>query len=183
MTLAAFNGRPRITFMVPVAGCPVVVLVLQLHPPNAIDFLIDELLVAGAAILGLLVHAFAEAIMLRRPRANQEIASDGTNRVLRAPLPQILLRLDHRVIGITLQVRFLNGVARKAGDAFVVALKAGEFLDEDVLCSRKKRDGVVATAAIARRLGPVLLRHHRLNALENRIHGGVAMRAGLPFAV
>src|SRR5215472_3598373 len=41
----------------------------------------------------------------------------------------------------------------------------------------------MAASAISRRLRPVLLSHYVLNPLENRIHGSVAVRAGLPFLI
>ena len=67
MAFSAFDGRPRVAFVIPLAGGPVVVLVLQLYPADAVHFLIDELLVAGSTILGFLVHPLAQAIVLRRP--------------------------------------------------------------------------------------------------------------------
>ena len=52
----------RVALLVPVAGSPIVVLVLQLHPADPIHFLVDELLVARSAVLGFLIHALAQAI-------------------------------------------------------------------------------------------------------------------------
>src|ERR1043166_2284713 len=66
VALAAFDGFARVALVVPMARGPIVVLVLQLDPTDAIDLLIDELLVAGRAIFGLLEHALAQLVMLGR---------------------------------------------------------------------------------------------------------------------
>src|SRR6266568_4266494 len=57
VAFATFDRGARVAFVVPVAGSPVVILVLQLYPSHAVHFLINELLVAGSAILRFLVHA------------------------------------------------------------------------------------------------------------------------------
>ena len=41
----------------------------------------------------------------------------------------------------------------------------------------------MASAAVARRFRTVLLRHHVLDALEDRVHRGIAVRAGFPLVV
>src|SRR5262249_60697859 len=69
VALTAFNRYPRIALFVPVAGGPVVVLILQLDPAHAVHLPVDKLLVAGCAVLPLLVHAFAEAGWVRWRRA------------------------------------------------------------------------------------------------------------------
>ena len=51
-------------FDVPVAGLPVVVLVLQLDPPDTVDLLIDELFVTRGTVLGLLVRSLAQQVVL-----------------------------------------------------------------------------------------------------------------------
>ena len=57
-----------------------------------------ELLVAGTAILRFLVHALTEPVVLCGPDADQEIACDRAQRVVRTPLPEILGRLLNRVV-------------------------------------------------------------------------------------
>ena len=56
-------------------------------------------------------------------------------------------------------------------DAFVVAVQLCQVLDKDVLCAREERNGVVATATVAGRLGSVLFCHDALHLLEHWVHG------------
>ena len=74
MALATLDSLLRVALHVPVAGLLVVVLVLKLDPADAVDLLIDELLVAGGAVLGRLVGPLAQLFVLVRVAADQEIA-------------------------------------------------------------------------------------------------------------
>src|SRR5215469_12301076 len=149
VALAALDRVPRVTFMVPVTCCPVVILVLQLHPTDSIDLLVDELLMTGRAVFRRLVHPLVEAIVLRGPRPDKEVASKGAKRVVRAPLPQIFLWLRNGVVGISPDVGLLNGVAGETRYALVVAELPGQICSEDVLCTGEQRDGIVAASAVA----------------------------------
>src|SRR5215469_1976284 len=93
VTFAALNRSSRIAFMVPVASRPIVVLVLQLHPPDAVDFLINKLLVTGGTVFGFLVHALAQSIVLGGPGPDQKVARHRPYGVIRTPLPEIFLWL------------------------------------------------------------------------------------------
>src|SRR5262245_43923621 len=77
VALTALDRAACIAFMVPVTRCPVVILILQLHPTDTIDLLIDELLVTCGAILRGLVHPFVEPIVRCGPGANQKVACNG----------------------------------------------------------------------------------------------------------
>src|SRR5665213_2871197 len=90
MTLAALNGGLSIAFVVPVAGSPVIILILQLHPANPVYLLVDELFVACRAILGRLVKSPVQAIVLSGPRANQKVACHRARGMIGAPLPEII---------------------------------------------------------------------------------------------
>ena len=180
MALAAFDRLGRIALGVPVRGRPVVILVLELHPADAVHLLVDELFVAGGAILRLLEGPFAEPVVLLRISADQKVARHATEAV-GLPLPQILAWLRHRVVGIALHVRLTNRMTSQARDAFVVAVGTGELLVEQVLCSGEQRDGIVAPAAVPRGLRAILISHHLLDALKDRVHRRVTMGAGPPF--
>src|SRR5512143_82623 len=70
-----------------------------------------------------------------------------------------------------------------AGDALVETRGARQLRREDHLRAGEERDRVVAAAAVARRLGAVLLRHLRLDALEGGVEGGPAVRGDGPLGV
>ena len=74
MALAALYRAGRVAFVIPVARFPVVVLILELHPADAVDLLVDKLFVAGRAVFGRLVHALAELQVFRGVRPNEKIA-------------------------------------------------------------------------------------------------------------
>src|SRR5215472_16328034 len=122
MTLAALHSCARIALVIPVARGPVVVLILQLHPPHAIYFLIDELLMAGRAVFGFFIHALAKAVVLRRPGANQEIPGSRSESVIGTPLPEIFSGLPNGVVCVPLNIGLLNRMTGQARDALVVAL-------------------------------------------------------------
>src|SRR5215831_9209046 len=69
----ALDGLVGIAFVVPVAGSPIIVLVLELYPADAVDFLIDELLVARRAVLRLLEHSLAQLGVFAWVGSNQKI--------------------------------------------------------------------------------------------------------------
>ena len=166
--------------MVPVTGLPVVVLVLKLYPADAVHLLVDELLVAGCAVFRCFVHALAQLQVLGWIGTNQKIP--GHSRGARpAPLPQVLPRLDDGEVRVALYIGFLDRVASQARNAFVIAVKPGKFLHEDVLGPGEERNGIMASPAVARGLRTVLFPHHALNPLEDGVHGGVSMGAGLPL--
>src|SRR5690242_6663833 len=123
VALTALDRRTWVALVVPMASRPVVILVLQLDPADPIHFLVDELLVARGAVLRFLVHALAQAIVLRRPRADEEIASYRPDGVLRTPLPEIFGGLRKGVVRIALYVGLLNGMTGYAGNTFLVALQ------------------------------------------------------------
>ena len=52
VALAALHRAGRVALVIPVAGLPVVVLILELHPADAVDLLVDKLFVAGRAVFG-----------------------------------------------------------------------------------------------------------------------------------
>ncbi len=135
---------------------------------------------AGGAVLGRLEHPLRQLVVLVGVGADQEVAHELADALL-LPLPEIGRRLGHDVVGVALQVGLAHAVADQAGDALVVAVEIGEVLGEDVLGAREQRDRVVAAAAVAGRLGSVLLGHHALHLLEERVHRRVAVGAGLPL--
>jgi hypothetical protein len=58
--------------VVPAALLPVVELILELDPANGVDLLVDELLVAGGAVLGGLEQTLPEIVhVLPRVGADQ----------------------------------------------------------------------------------------------------------------
>ena len=180
VALTALHGPGGVAFLVPVARLPVIELVLQLHPAHLIHFLVDELLVAGGAILGCLEHALAQLVVLLRVGADEEVPRH-TLRPGIFPLPQVLALLGDHVVCIALQVGLPDGMARQAGDALLIALQAGEILHEQVLGAGEQRDGIVAAAAVARGLRAILLGHDLLDSLEQHVHGGPAVRTHAPL--
>ena len=122
VALAAFHCRACVALVIPVARGPVVILVLQLDPTDPIHFLINKLLVAGSAVFGFLVHALAQAVVGCRPCPDQKIPHNRSGSALRAPLPQILRWLNHRIVRVALNVRLLDRMACQTGNPFVVAL-------------------------------------------------------------
>ena len=66
MALATLHRLFRVLRVVPLALPPVVVLVLELDPAEVVDFLVDELLVAGGAVLRGLEEAFLEGVGTQR---------------------------------------------------------------------------------------------------------------------
>ena len=125
MVLATFDRLTSIVFVVPVIGSPIVILVLQLNPADAIDLRIDKLLMACGAILRSLIHSLVQAVVLRRPASDQKVASDRCDRVIFAPLPEILFGLRNGVVCVSLHVGLLDRVTGEARDAFVVPDGAG----------------------------------------------------------
>ena len=180
VALTTLDGLGGVALGEPVAGLPVVVLILQLYPADTVDLLVDELLVAGGTVFGSLEHPLGELVVLVGIGADQEITQKLAGPCLR-PLPQVDGRLGHDVVGVALEIGLADPVADQAGDALVVTMEAGEVLGEDVLGAGEKRDRIVAAAAVAGRLGTVLLGHDALHLLKQGIHGRVAVGAGLPL--
>ena len=121
MAFTALDRLVRVALLVPVRVGPVVVLVLELHPADAVDLLIDELLVARGTILGFLERALGQFAVLGGIAADKEIARHSGQPV-RLPLPEILVRLRDGVIGVALDVGLADGVAgetqRRSGFRF-----------------------------------------------------------------
>ena len=167
--------------MIPPALAPVVVLILELNPPDLVDLLIDKLLVTGSAKLRALEQPTAERFrVITRVSSNQKIRKEYGGGIV-SELVCIPLLLPHHIVGVPADIRGFDSVTGKTGNPFVIALQAGQVFDKDVLCAGKERDGVVTSAAVARRLSAVLLRHHLLDGLEGRIHGRIAMGAREPL--
>lgn len=180
VAFAAFDGPLRVAFLVPVAGGPVVVLILQLDPADAIDLLIDELLVARRAIFGLLERTLGEFVVFARIGADEKVARKLAQAFL-LPLPEIFQGLRDGVIGVALDVRLAHRVASQTRNPFLIPVQAGQVFDEKIFRPGEQRNRVVASAAIAGGLGAVLFGHDRLNALKGRVHRRVPMRARQPF--
>ena len=151
--------------------------------PTLFTSCVDELLVAGGAVLGRLEQALGEVLhVLTRIGADQEVPRESRRPPV-AQLEEVTRRWRHHEVGVALHVRLADGVAREAGDAFLVADEVGQVRREDVLGAREERDRVVTAAAVSRRLGAVLLGHLSLHALEGRVHGRPAVGADAPLLV
>ena len=111
VALAALDGALRIPLGVPVAGLPVVILVLQLHPTDAIDLLVDKLLVAARAVLRRLEHPLAQELVLVGVGSNEKITRPLAQ-ALCLPLPEIGRGLGHDIVGVALEVRLAHSVTR-----------------------------------------------------------------------
>ena len=111
--------------MVPPTRTPVIELILQLYPANFVNLLVDELLVTGCAEFRAFEQSSAQTVdVVLRIRPDQEVTKKSTC----LPFPQfigIAFGLGHYIIRIPGYVCRLNGVARKAGDPFLVARQAG----------------------------------------------------------
>ena len=183
MALAALDRLLGLARVVPPALAPVVVLVLELHPAHVVDLLVDELLVAGPAELRALEAPVLQALdVLLRVGADQEVR-DELRRLPVVQLEHVALGLRDGVVCIALHVGLLDGVAGDARDALVEPHRVRQLVAEEVLRAGEERDGIVAAAAVARRLGAVLLAHHGLHGAERRVHRRPAVRAHLPLLV
>ncbi len=181
VALAALDGLRGLSRVVPAAVLPVVVLVLELNPADLVHLLVDELLVAGGAVLGRLEQTLGEIRnVLAGVGADEEVPRQSSRPPL-AQLEEIARRRRHDEVGVALHVGLADGMAREAGDAFLVADEVGQLRREDVLGPREERDRVVTAPAVPGRLGAVLLGHLFLDALEGRIHGRPAVGAHAPL--
>ena len=132
VTFPAGNGLGRVAFVIPAALSPVVVLVLQLHPADLIDFFVDELLVAGGAELGRFIQRACEScFVLFGINANQKITHPLVRRTF-LPFADVAYRLAHRVIRVAADVRLNDGMAANTGHA-LVGPDRGQTLDIHVL--------------------------------------------------
>ena len=137
VAFAALDGFVRVAFVVPMAGRPVVVLVLQLNPAHPVHLLIDKLLVASRAIFRLLKAALGQLVVFIRISADQEIARQFAKPFL-LPLPKILVGLGDCVIGVALDVGLPNSMASQAGNALLVSVQPREIIARRYSSSRKK---------------------------------------------
>src|SRR5450830_232578 len=111
VALAALHRPFRILRVVPLALPPVVVLVLELDPTEVVDLLVDELLVAGGAVLRGLEEAFLEGVhMVARIAPDQEVRRELQGRALRG-LEEVALRRLDDVVRVALHVGLRDGVA------------------------------------------------------------------------
>ena len=164
---------------VPVAVLPLVVLVLPLDQAEAVERLGDELLVAGAAVLGRAQQiAVVVGQMLARIGADQEVGDParGSGRAF----AEVLERRRQHVVGVAALVDRRDRVAGDARDAFVHSRRR-EALRVQVLGAGEQRDRVVTAGAVAGLGGFTLLGEAALHLLEGRVHGGEPVSARLPL--
>ena len=112
MTFTTFNGSSRVTRVIPATHPPIVKLVLQLHPAYVIDFLIDELLVAGCTVFGSLEKPLAQTADVFPWVGSDEKIPQITSPFSRAHIvlefEQVPGRLANDVVGVAFEIRFLN---------------------------------------------------------------------------
>src|SRR5215831_1655270 len=148
MALATLDRTPRVARVVPAALTPVVVLVLQLHPTDLVDLLVDELLVTRGAELWALEQRALEALhVVARVGADEEVAHRARDWRVNQ-LEQVPLRWRDDIRRVSLDVRLLNRVAGDTGHAFPIAALLRQVADEDVLRAREEGHGIVTAAAV-----------------------------------
>ena len=135
MTFTTFNRFRWVARVIPVTLAPIIVLILQLYPADAVDLLIDELFVAGGTVIRSFEEAFTKALdMMTWITTNQEMV-EKLRRFSATQSKHIPLGLCDYIISVSFEIGFADGMTNKTGNSLLITAQRCQVLGENILRS------------------------------------------------